>query len=194
MQTQKLAPEFLRPVEQVRTDPEDVRENEVLGRAFSQRLRRMPVVRVEESLVLFRVDVPDNTVAQLGEKVRQAQADLAALADIVPWQRVQVGSAQLQDQCFRGSVLASVPGGAVAFLVFRSECDGILEWQHLEAAFPKAVKDALVQQEIVRVAGNPEAGQVGGKLPQDAIDPGAHDASAFSSPTRSIRTALRSGA
>ena len=154
----------------------------------------MPIVCLEQSFVVFRVDVPDHAVTQFRKEVRQAQADLAADTDIVPWQRVQVGSAQLQDQCFCGSVLASVPGGPVAFLVFRSECDGILEGQHLEAAFPKAVKDALVQQQIVRVAGNPEAGQVGGELPQDAIDPGAHDASAFCSPTRSIRTALRSGA
>ena len=84
MQAQKLAPEVLRPIEQIGADTEDVREDEVLGRAFAQRLSRMPVVRLEQSLVLFRVDVPDHAVAQFRKEVRQAQADLASLTDIVP--------------------------------------------------------------------------------------------------------------
>lgn len=55
MEPQDLSPEILRPVEQVRADAEDVGQDEVLGRAFPERLSGVLVVRQKEGFVVLRV-------------------------------------------------------------------------------------------------------------------------------------------
>jgi hypothetical protein len=53
MEAQDLSPEVLRPSEQVRAYAEDVGEDEVLGRAVTERLSSMLVVCQKQGFVVL---------------------------------------------------------------------------------------------------------------------------------------------
>src|SRR5690606_3945367 len=95
MEPQNLSPEVLGPTEQVGAEAEDVGQDEILCRAFSEMLSGVPVVRQKQGIMVLGVDLPYDAVAQPGKQVGQAQADFASHADVIPWQRVKIGSAQL---------------------------------------------------------------------------------------------------
>src|SRR5690606_991653 len=69
----------------------------------------------------------------------------------------------------------------------------VLEWQYIETAFAQARQDLLIQQHVVRVCDNPQPGEIGGELLQDAISPSGHACAPPDWPTLNISTALRSG-
>jgi hypothetical protein len=70
----------------VRTDLEDVGQDELFGRRLAQGLRRMLRLRSEQRLVVLCADLSNDGIAELGEQVGKAQADPACLPQVVPGQ------------------------------------------------------------------------------------------------------------
>ena len=66
MKPQSFAPEILRSIQKIRAKPEDVREDKILGLPLTQQLRRMLLVGLEQSVVVFRVELADDAIIQVG--------------------------------------------------------------------------------------------------------------------------------
>jgi hypothetical protein len=102
------------------------------------------------------IDLSDDTGVQLGHQIGKAQIHLSRTLKIIPRQNVQVRSGVLKDERFAGSRTATIPSGTVAFFVFNPKCDRVLERDHLKATIAQDPKDALIQQEVVWIACDPE--------------------------------------
>src|SRR5690606_25065274 len=86
METKELTPKVLRPCDEVRADTEDVRQHELLGRRFAQRLMRVPRLRLEQRGQHLTTQLPHHGIAQPREQLSETQGELARLTQVVPRQ------------------------------------------------------------------------------------------------------------
>ena len=170
-----------------------MREDKILGLSLTEQLRHMLLVGLEQPFMVFRVELADDTIIQIGKKISQAQADLSCCPDVVPRDGIDVRAPPLQDERLRGTFLTHIPCGSITLFILGSKRNRIFERENLKFAFAKPKQNGLIQEQAIRIQGDPEARQICGKLPQDTISPNTHRAPATVSPIRNTRRALRSG-
>jgi hypothetical protein len=70
----------------------------------------------------------------------------------------------LEDERFCGSLYTLIPRRPVSLFVVRSESDRVLEWQDFETALPQVVQDTPIEQEVIWIARDPQAGEISRKF------------------------------
>lgn len=82
----------------MRAEPENMRQHEHFARGFAQRLMGVAGLRLEQRFERLAAQLAHHAVAQSGEQLGEAQAQLARSTQIIPGQVTDIRVSQMQDQ------------------------------------------------------------------------------------------------
>ena len=156
-------------------DPEDVAENEVLGRVVAQNALGSAVHGVAECIEVREIKRPQDPAAQPGEQRVESEGQRSPCLDHIVGQIVGIKGVHPRhdDDLDRLAVVPVVPASR---FVGVSERHGLVEDQHVKVPSPKPGKDGLVQHQAVGVGYDGQPGGSRWELLEDAVPPAAHAA------------------